>query len=353
MLDNPSLLLARSFGANALADHQHILLVNQSEDQYVQQLAKTFTDKQFTVFSYNFAAHQSLKNSPDNLKSVCAIELTADDVPQDKFDCVVIYFPKSKPEFEYLISNLFNHLKLDAPIYLVGDNKGGVKTCAKLLKPYCNTALKVDAAKHCALYQAVLSEVSAPFVFADWYKSYPVKIKDVELEVYSLPGVFSHGAIDMGTRLLLENINHKPKAKVLDFGCGAGLIGAFLAKLNDDITVTGLDVHALAIESTLKTYRENNINGTAIISNGLSQVQAPFNHVYSNPPFHSGVKTNYAITELFLNTINDYIYPWGSLTIVANRFLKYQPLLEKQFGRYTTQASNRRFNVYHATKGSK
>lgn len=364
MLDNPSLLLARSFdpnAINALADHQRILLVNQSEDRYCQQLANDFPDKQFTAFSYNFAAHQSLQNdsgdsdSSSNLRSFCAAQLTDEHVGGDdgvnSFDCVVIYFPKSKPEFEYLINNLFNYVDIDAPIYLVGDNKGGVKTCDKLLQSFCSKANKVDAAKHCALYQTTLNQPSKPFVMADWYKSYSVNINNVELEVYTLPGVFSFGVIDMGTRLLLENINHKPKAKILDFGCGAGLIGAFLAKMNENVTVTGLDVSALAIESTLRTYKENNINGTAIISNGLSEVKSAFNQVYSNPPFHTGVKTNYAITELFLNKINDYIYPRGSLTIVANSFLNYQPLLEAQFGRYTTEASNRRFNVYHATKG--
>ena len=209
MLENPSLLLARSFNAgeiNALTDHQHILIVNQSVDGYCLQLASDFADKQFTAFSYNVAAHQSLKGAPTNLKSLCAAQLSADDIGQQKFDCVVIYFPKSKPEFELLLNNLFNHVAIDAPIYLVGDNKGGVKTCDKLLQPFCHKANKIDAAKHCALYQTTLKQVSAPFVLADWYKSYPVNINNVELDVFTLPGVFSFGAIDMGTRLLLESV---------------------------------------------------------------------------------------------------------------------------------------------------
>ncbi|MFT4929615.1 MAG: 16S rRNA (guanine1207-N2)-methyltransferase [Phenylobacterium sp.] len=368
MLDNPSLLLARSFNAseiNALTDHQHILMVNQSSDGYCLQLANDFADKQFTAFSYNVAAHQSLKDAPANLKSLCAAQLTADDIGPQKFDCVVIYFPKSKPEFELLLQNLFNHVAIDAPIYLVGDNKGGVKTCDKLMQTFCRKANKVDAAKHCALYQTMLTQASAPFVLADWYKNYPVNINDVELNVYTLPGVFSFGAIDMGTRLLLESVKAKTSdksQKVLDFGCGAGLIGAFLAKLNKNVTVTGIDVSALAIESTLKTYQQNNIDGTAILSDGLSGLSGlaglgglggNFDQVYSNPPFHSGVKTNYAITELFLNTIKGYIYPGGSLTIVANSFLNYQPLLTAQFGCYNTLVSNRRFHVYQASNSTK
>jgi 16S rRNA (guanine1207-N2)-methyltransferase len=350
MLDNPSLLLARSFsfeGGNELASHQDILVANFSEDKYCLELANSFDDKQFTAFTYNFAAFQSLKNAPDNLNVVCDHQLKT----QTKFDCAVIYFPKSKSEFEFLINNLFNHVKADAPIYVVGDNKGGVKTCEKMLKTFCSISKKVDAAKHCALFLTTLIDPSKPFIFEDWYKHYQIQINGVELTVYTLPGVFSHGELDMGTRLLLENIQ-KPKAKILDFGCGAGLIGAYLSKINENVTITGLDVSALAIESTLKTYQANGvINGKVLLSNGLSEVKAAYNQVYSNPPFHSGVKTNYAITELFLNTIKEYIYPHGSLTLVANSFLKYQPLLEKHFGHFDSLSKNRRFNVYHATKG--
>lgn len=360
MLDNPSLLLARSFApdaANALAGHRRILLVNPLSDQYALQLASDFEHQQFTAFGYNSAVHQLLlagkKPDQGNFNSLCAAQLTAAD-HSGKFDCVVIYFPKSKPEFSFVINNLFNHVEPGAPVYLVGDNKGGIKSCDKLLQPFCDQAVKIDAAKHCSLYRTVLTRASDPFVLEQWYRHYPVKINQIELDVYSLPGVFSFGALDDGTRLLLENIPPGTAAHdntdILDFGCGAGLIGAFVAKSakNDDIRVCGLDVHALAVASTQKTYRHNQINGTTLLSDGLSQLSGKFNQVYSNPPFHSGVKTNYAITELFLNTIGGYIYPGGSLTIVANNFLKYQSLLHTHFRHSDTIAANKRFNVYHA-----
>lgn len=349
-LDNASLLLERSFArdtANALAEHSNILIANYLGDRYCRQLAKDFPQKQFTAFNYNFANHQTLKGSSDNLSHICDYQLAVDE----PFDCVVIYFPKSKPEFEYLINNLFNHVKPGSPIYVVGDNKGGVKSCEKPLVRFCTKVQKIDAAKHCALYLTTLNETSKPFNASDWYKQYDVEINNVKLKVYSLPGVFSHGSLDDGTRLLLERLQDKPKGKIMDFGCGAGLIGAYLAKQNPQIDVTGIDVSALAVESTLKTLAANDVTGSAVISDGLSEVKGKFNQVYSNPPFHTGVKTNYAITELFINSVGQYLENSGELTIVANSFLKYQPLLEKQFGSFNIIAKNKRFNVYHASKG--
>ncbi len=345
--DNASLLLERSFAkGDALAAFDNIALVNFKDDGYANYLAQQFPDKRFSGLTYNFADYHSILNKQPNLAAFCSHQFEF----EQPFDCVVIYFPKSKPEFEYLINNLFNHVSLDSPIYVVGDNKGGVKSSDKLMAKFCTKAQKIDAAKHCALYLALLNQASEPFEPQNWYKSYPLTIKDVTLSVYTLPGVFSHGSLDDGTKLLLESLKRPAKGQVLDFGCGAGLIGAFLAKQNPEVAVTGLDVSALAVESTLTTYRENGIKGHAVLSDGLSQLNGRFQQVYTNPPFHTGVKTNYAITEQFVADIGQYLQKSGELWLVANSFLKYQPLLQQQFGHFDIVSANKRFNVYYGCK---
>ncbi|MDR7568114.1 MAG: methyltransferase, partial [Armatimonadota bacterium] len=42
-------------------------------------------------------------------------------------------------------------------------------------------------------------------------------------------GVFSHGAVDRGTRLLLEALEVRPEDEILDVGCGYGVIGLVAA----------------------------------------------------------------------------------------------------------------------------
>ena len=346
MLDNPSLLLERSVDAGILDDYSNILIANHTADGYCRQLAKRFADKQFTAFSYLVSHQQTLLGGPDNLTAICDHELKA----VQPFDCAIIYFPKSKMEFTYLINNLFNHLRSGSPVIVIGDNKGGVKGCDKLLKPFCSHIRKADTARHCALYQGGLTKPSLPFSVEDWLMQYDVTMAGHQISVYSLPGVFSHGSLDIGTQLLLENIERKPEGKLLDFGCGAGLIGTLLGVINPDIEVTGLDVNALAIASTKETFAANQIKGSTVLSNGLANLEGLFNEVYSNPPFHTGVKTNYKITEDFITGIKANLVNRGHLTIVANNFLQYQPLLEKQFGQFATIAKNRRFNVYHAQR---
>ena len=52
---------------------------------------------------------------------------------------------------------------------------------------------------------------------------FTLQLADGPLEVVSLPGVFSHGRLDLGSALLLEHLDNPPGGRLLDFGCGAGI----------------------------------------------------------------------------------------------------------------------------------
>ena len=65
-----------------------------------------------------------------------------------------------------------------------------------------------------------------------------------------------------------------------------------------------------------------------------------------NPPFHAGLKTFYAATETFLARAPEFLTADGALTIVANAFLRYQPILDTHFKRTEVIASDGKFKVY-------
>jgi 16S rRNA (guanine1207-N2)-methyltransferase len=65
----------------------------------------------------------------------------------------------------------------------------------------------------------------------------------------SLPGVFSHGRLDRGTELLLEHLDKLPSGHLLDFGCGAGVLGAAVKRRYPHNPAT-LDVDAFAAASS-------------------------------------------------------------------------------------------------------
>ena len=371
MFENPSILLDREFGDESpLSQYQNVLVVNFVADGLVPQLAKSHPNTNFVGLSYNFANVKNTSTNlptnllPTNLELTCTSELKLSELKtSSEFDAVIVYFPKSKDEFNFTLHNILALTKLEAPVWIVGDNKGGVKTCDKMLQQFCPKARKVNSAKHCALYQTSLQSKPSTFDIDKWFKHFDLTIDNKTIKVSSLPGVFSHGSLDVGTDVLLNNLPIKPSGKVLDFGCGAGIIGSFLAAINPSIEVTGLDVSALAITSSERTFANNGVNGKCVLSDGLSELlctkssglfiassgQSSFKQVITNPPFHTGIKTDYAVTEGFIAQIKQFIEARGSLTIVANSFLKYQPLLEQQFGSFNTVYKDKRFSVYHAS----
>ncbi len=56
-------------------------------------------------------------------------------------------------------------------------------------------------------------------------QTYELPLAEGPLKVISLPGVFSHGRLDRGSALLLEHLDKLPSGHLLDFGCGAGVLG--------------------------------------------------------------------------------------------------------------------------------
>ena len=91
----------------------------------------------------------------------------------------------------------------------------------------------------------------------------------------------------------------------------------------------------------------NNLTGQVFPSNSLSDVKGKYDYVISNPPFHQGLKTNYLATETFLSKIKPHLKPKGHVIVVANSFLRYQPIMEKEIGRTQVLAKKKGFSLYY------
>lgn len=266
---------------------------------------------------------------------------------QQQFDTVVIYYPKSKEQLSLSLGAIAPALKSSSQIYLVGDNKGGIKSLGSHADKLGLNAHKLDNAKHCLWYclTGSLGNLTKPV-----FSQQQFTIGQTPLKICSIAGVFNHGKLDTGTALLLNHLQHISKGAVLDFGCGCGVIGAYLKKINSEINLYCSDVSALAAEATTQTLRANNLQGTVVTADGLPAQPASFDHIVSNPPFHTGIKTDYSISEAFISQSKARLKAGGSLTLVANSHLAYQTLLEQTFGKVAVLAKANGFVIYQAIK---
>ncbi|WP_105200769.1 MULTISPECIES: methyltransferase [unclassified Pseudoalteromonas] len=343
-LSNPSQLLLRS---DELLSADSILVVNFNCDGFAHQLRALNPHANICLFSYNFADGQFAKNQ---LSGANVTTLVSHQLPEQKFDLVIYYYPKAKAEALMTLDNIRASINADARLLVVGEKKGGVKSIEKQLKDLAQ-GHKLDSAKHCQLYQYTDIALLTEFDISRYHKTFTltrdIAGQSIECKVVSLPGVFNHGQLDDGTALLLDSLPAYPKAKsLLDFGCGAGIIASFCAKRNPKVKVTGLDVNALAGYATAQTFAANDVDGAVLLSDGLSEVDKRFDLIISNPPFHTGLKTDYKITERFFAAAKDHLNRGGELTLVANSFLAYPEQLQTHFKHHGTLAKTKRFAVY-------
>ncbi|MEB6480291.1 class I SAM-dependent methyltransferase [Acinetobacter vivianii] len=318
----------------------HVLLINAPNDQ----LAKNLPDQvQASVWTWNYADHEGFQNA--GIHSHFSVEF-----PQANFDQVVIFVPKSKELLNYILHVVVSHLKLGQNVFLVGEKKGGVERAAKQLQPYGKT-LKLDSARHCQFWQMKIEKTEQLKPLEHWLKSYTVQIDQDQLKVCALPGVFSQDHLDVGTAVLVPYLSQVKSGKIADFGCGAGIISAYLAKLNQNQQIFALDVDAFALRSTELTFQKNNLDLNQLTLQpvtGFRDAPKDLDAIVSNPPFHQGIHTNYDASEELCQLASVYLKNSGELWIVANRFLNYPPLIEQSFGQCMVKADQQGFKVLYA-----
>jgi 16S rRNA G1207 methylase RsmC len=97
-------------------------------------------------------------------------------------------------------------------------------------------------------------------------KTVAFKFKGAELRFDLSHGLFSSFDIDVGTRLLLKTVARDPvlasARKVLDEGCGVGVIGLCVAKAFPEADVTLRDRDSLAVAFALRNRLGNKLRGT-------------------------------------------------------------------------------------------
>ncbi|KMT63797.1 methyltransferase [Catenovulum maritimum] len=271
--------------------------------------------------------------------------VTWPEKPAKKFNQAIVFFPKAKEKAKWLIEQLAEMLKPNASIILVGENRSGIKSCQKLLTEQLSHINKLASGKHCLLFQ---SHLSADIANKDSFYQQSYQVNNKQVITASLPGVFSQKELDKGTELLLQNLPAEIKGKILDFASGCGVIGSYISKHYSVDELTQVDVDALAIESTKKTLELNELVGKTFLSNGLTKISSKYDWIFTNPPFHTGTKIDYHVTEAFIKDSCKHLLPNGKLMLVANRFLKYPQILQTYFNLVEVVAEDNKFKVYCA-----
>jgi 16S rRNA (guanine1207-N2)-methyltransferase len=166
------------------------------------------------------------------------------------------------------------------------------------------------------------------------------------------PGMFSHGRIDPGSRLLAEALPAELSGKVADLCAGWGYLSAeLIARCKN---VTAVDLYE-ADHDSLEAARRN--VAVARVETGFfwrdlvaEPVDISYDTIVMNPPFHQGRAAEPGIGGKLIAVAAKALKSRGSLYLVANKGLPYEKDLAALFSEYRQLASDKAFNVFVARK---
>ncbi len=145
-----------------------------------------------------------------------------------------------------------------------------------------------------------------------------LSLPDANLRFTSDRGVFSHGEVDLGTRVLVARAPTPPPAgDLLDLGCGYGVLACVLAVRSPDATVWAIDVNERALALTAANAATNSLGNVRAVAPDAIPGDVAFATIWSNPPIRIGKP---ALHELLLRWL-PRLTPEGSAHLVVHKHL--------------------------------
>lgn len=314
-------------------------------------VAARFPGAPVTCFTTDWSVHRQA----DDSGAIASVFAAWYDPSPATHDGAIVFLPRGRAAAAMTLAMAARAVRPGAPVWILGEIRSGIKSAPPLIEEHLGRVATSESGSHAVLLRASRDARESPVRgLKEWTATFACPAGETTLQVVSLPGVFSHGRLDDGTALLLGELDPPRGAAVLDFGCGAGVLGTALRLARSDCRVTMADVSALALESSRLTLAANNLPPDGVERTDVFEgLDGTWDLIVSNPPFHDGVATDTRVTEAFIAQARDRLNPGGRLHLVANRFLKYLPLLAKTFKRVKVTKQTSVFRVIEATRGPK
>lgn len=161
------------------------------------------------------------------------------------------------------------------------------------------------------------------------------QVQGVDLVLHTNEEVFSPTAVDKGTRAMLSFVEFKEEDKVLDLGCGCGVVGICAAKQIGADKIVMCDISENAVLLSRQNAEANGVETVTIRqSDGLKEIsETGFTLILSNPPYH----TDFAVAKGFIEDGFKKLSIGGRMVMVTKRLDWYRNKLSSVFGGVTVK----------------
>jgi len=175
------------------------------------------------------------------------------------------------------------------------------------------------------------------------------EINGIKLCFETAANSFSPRFIDKGTLAMLSAADLTDGARLLDLGCGYGVVGIYAAKLIGAQNVIMSDVDAENVELSKRNAALNDVSDIKIVlSDGFAGItDNGFTHILSNPPYQA----DFAVPKHFIEKGFNRLQIGGKMIMVTKRKLWYKNKLISIFGGVKITETGG-YNVFIAEKRS-
>ena len=328
----PQLLLINdSFGALscALAAYRQI----SSTDSFLAQQAVAHNRTENGLDHQQFASVDSLASLPPTA------------------DIVLVKLPNNHSYLSYMLSQLAVVVRPETVILAAAKAKEINRNVLAMFEKQLGPAQASLTVKKCRLIRCQAEPGKAQPQFPlQW------PLEDTHFTLINHANVFAREKLDLGARFLLQHLPmNNAGQRIIDLGCGNGVLGLTLLAEQPDIQLVFTDESYMAVASAQANIELNLpkclSNTEFVVDDCLaSQPDQSADQIICNPPFHQQhIVTSHIATQMFTEA-KRVLKRGGRLRIVANRHLNYQQQLQRLFGHCQQLAANPKFVILEAIK---
>ncbi|MFS2325703.1 class I SAM-dependent methyltransferase [Brucella sp. H1_1004] len=283
----------------------------------------------------------------EGFKAIPQLEAELDE--ESCFSGGLLLLGKHRGRNEAWFAELLARVEPGGWIVVCGDKKLGVDSFRKWVGNIAEISDRLSKNHAVAFWLQRPADLTIDFINA--LKPLASDIDDV---FRTEPGMFSHGAIDKGSALLVPHMEKIVFGQVADLGAGWGYLAAQSLKYADRLK--GIDLFEADYEA-LEAARGNlerlgasvpiSFNWFDVTSEKLTGI---YDTVIMNPPFHEGRATDVSLGQTFIAAAASRLKTGGRLLMVANRQLPYEATLKGLFKNVTVLEEANGFKIFDAKK---